>query len=211
MTLIVPSMLLGRPWPPLSTTLVPRASLEAFGALPARPRSCQHPLLPWTQPSTLPCPKPTCRGTSRWCMVPMTSLCGTGRAWRRLMHSIRAAGHQVRSSSCLCSPNRNCGPNCCWCSSRQQLHLLLLAATKQQHVGTLLVLSPRQQPHTTPQSCSRPALLRPCPVCVCDRAERLSSSSGSGHQQQQQQGEPFMVAVQAVPSQFFQEGFFDDW
>lgn len=119
-------------------------------------------------------------------------------------HQGRRASGALRLSL---QPNCNCGPNCCWYSSRQQLHLLLIAATKQQHVGTLLVLSPRQQPHTTPQRCSRAALLRPCPVCDC--AERLSSSSSSGGQQHQ--GEPFMVAVQAVPSQFFQEGFFDDW
>jgi hypothetical protein len=33
----------------------------------------------------------------------------------------------------------------------------------------------------------------------------------SRQQSQQQQGEPFMVAVAAVPMQFFQEGFFDGW
>lgn len=43
-------------------------------------------------------------------------------------------------------------------------------------------------------------------VSVVLLAERLSNSSS-----QQQQGEPFLVAVQAVPAQFFQEGFFDSW
>lgn len=45
------------------------------------------------------------------------------------------------------------------------------------------------------------------PVCIVVFAEGLRGSSSSG----QQQGEPFMVAVQAVPTQFFQEGFFDTW
>lgn len=44
-----------------------------------------------------------------------------------------------------------------------------------------------------------------CACIVVLSAVRLSSSSS------QQQGEPFMVAVQAVPTQFFQEGFFHSW